>query len=85
MARGNRNAPSTASSSTDKKARKSPQEAKAAIVATVRKVIRRGVARLQAAEMRASGNPEGNFELLKAYKSFDAQLEAIATGEVVEA
>ena len=81
MARGNRN---TTSATETKKARKSPQEAKAAIVATVRKVIRRGVARLQAAEMRASGNPEGNFELLKAYKAFDAELESIGTGNVVE-
>lgn len=77
MAKGKRNAPDATG---DKKARKTPEQAKAAIVATVRKVIRKGVARLQAAEMRASGNPEGNFELLKAYKAFDAELEGIATG-----
>ena len=71
MAKGKRNTPD---SGTEKSERKTPAEAKAAIVARVRSVIRRGVARLQAAEMRASGNPEGNAELLAAYKAFDAAL-----------
>lgn len=50
---------------------------KTEIVGRARKIIRRSVARLQAAEVRSSGNPEGNWELLKAYKAFDEQLVKI--------
>lgn len=77
MAKGKRNTPSNGE---EKTTRKSPAEAKASTVASVRKMIRKSVARLQRAEMQASGDPEGNADLLTAYKSFDAELVKLVAG-----
>ena len=79
MARGSRNTPKLVDSSNDKKGRKSPSEVKTLIVSRARAVIRRSIARLQMAEMRSTGNPEGNFDLLEAYRAFDAELVKIVT------
>jgi hypothetical protein len=74
MAKSSRNTPKAPA---DEKAKKTAAEVKGEIVARVRKAIRRSVARLNAAEVRSSGNPEGNWNLIKAYKAFDAELDAI--------
>jgi len=77
MAKSSRNAPTPKAAETESTQKKSAGQVKAEIVARVRKAIRRSVARLNAAEVRASGNPEGNWNLIKAYKAFDSELDAI--------
>ena len=77
MAKNSRNVPGSATEGSSKP-KKSAAEVKKEIVGRTRKIVRRSVARLQAAEVRTSGNPEGNWELLKAYKAFDEQLSKIA-------
>lgn len=61
------------------KVKKSKDQVKSEIVERTRKMVKRAVARLNAAEVRTSGNPEGNWNLLKAYKAFDGELAAIVT------
>lgn len=74
MAKGSRNTPRNGSEkkSSDKK---SSDQIKAEIVARARQVVRRAVVRLNQMEMRTSGDPEGNGELIKSFKAFDTALE----------